>query len=59
MSTNEKLYRVEASHFVAAFTLRDDGVIIHCAPIINYFRKMSFNSIKTYCEKRGWKLEEI
>lgn len=54
----EKLYRIEAPHFVAGFGFKDQKVA-GIAPIIKYMIDWPIDRIQRYCDKKGWHLEEI
>lgn len=54
----EKLYRIEAPHFVAGFGFKDQKVA-GIASIIKYMIDWPIDRIQRYCDKKGWYLEEI
>ena len=55
-------FRVEAPHFVAGGSsipklgVWDDEVVTEAAPIIKYMEGWYLSKVRSYCEKKGWKV---
>lgn len=56
---SDRLWQVEAPHFVAGFTETYDGIIANAAPIIGYAINKRSAWFKNYCLSKGWKLTEL
>jgi hypothetical protein len=54
-----KLYRILAPHFVAGIVVAQDGVIILTAPILKWAGNSAFAGFKSYCYRKGWKVEAV
>lgn len=52
------LYRIVAKHFVAGFEY-NGKYVWRAAPIIKYMHGYSLESVKAYCKRKQWALEEI
>lgn len=46
------MLRITAPHFVAGIV--QGGMV---APIIKYMKGWTYKEIKSYCDKKGWKVE--
>jgi hypothetical protein len=53
------LYRVIAPHFVAGIIVAQDGVIVFAAPILQWAGNWAFAGFKSYCARKGWKVEAV
>lgn len=52
------LARIEAPHFVAGITLKDDHVVI-AAPIVKYMGGWSRDRVRDYCKEKGWRIAVV
>lgn len=59
MTPDDMLYRVVAPHFVAGFTVAQDGDVTATAPIIAWMRGKPLGYIQRYCAGKGWGLEAV
>lgn len=51
---DEELIRIEAPHFVAGIIVID-GKCVRPAPILKWTRGKDVETVRAYCERRGWK----
>lgn len=54
----EILATIDAPHFYAGIVLWDDKVV-EAADIVRYMRRWSRERVRTYCEKKGWKVSVV
>lgn len=52
------LFRIESLYFVAGL-ICVENIVTQAAPIIRYMIGWNINKVRSYCEKRKWKLEEF
>jgi hypothetical protein len=55
----KRLYMIEAPHFVAAFVVDSNSIIIRSAPILAWARGKNLTTIEQYCQRKFWKIEFI
>lgn len=52
------LVRITSNYFCAGILIdKIHLVCVEAAPILKYMKNKKFNWIKSYCDKKGWKLE--
>ena len=55
---NNDLIRITSNYFCAGAELHPiNGICLETAPILKYMKNKNFNWIKSYCNKKNWKLE--
>lgn len=52
-------YQIQAPHFTAGFSTRNDGVVRTAAPILQWAYGKNVDEVKAYCFVKGWKIEEL
>jgi len=65
-----KLYSIDAPHFYAGLEIEKNSTyldtfyystykVVKAAPIIKYMVGWTKHNVENYCNKKGWKLNEI
>lgn len=54
----ERLYRVEARHFVAGFVMRD-GHVVSAAPILRWTIGKPPGELRRYFQRKGWRVHHV
>jgi hypothetical protein len=55
----DALYQVTAKHLCAGLTFDDDELCTGAAPILRWAIGHQMVYIEGYCERKGWKLEQV
>jgi len=54
------VYQVESRMFCAGLVVRQDGIVMACAPILrDRFFGRTFEEVKSACKLAGWKLTRL
>lgn len=55
--TPDTLLSIEADHFVAGISLKNDQVV-EAAPILKYMHGWQRSRVESYCDTKNWKVVE-